>query len=76
MRMPAQISSKKDIQKANQPVYKSYGVSMFQVQCVSDEFSIDQTLKVRGLLDNGKCKAPLRKMELTLSRILKYRTDT
>jgi len=48
---------------------------MFQVSCSSDELSIDGTLNVRGLINNAKCEEPVQRLELSLIRVLKYRTD-
>lgn len=53
----------------------SKGVSMFQVKVSSDEERLDGTLEVRGLIDNARCLEPVPKMELSLIRVLKYRTD-
>ena len=53
----------------------SRGVSMFQVKVSMDELRLDGTLKVMGLINNSKCQEPVAKLELSLTRVLKYRTD-
>lgn len=48
---------------------------MFQVKVSSDEERLDGTLEVRGLINNARCLEPVPKLELSLTRVLKYRTD-
>ena len=54
---------------------ESRGVSIFQLRCSADDLNLDQTMGIQGLLNNAKCLEPMQRLELTLTRVLKYRTD-
>ena len=54
---------------------KRAGVSRISVQCSSDEVSLDAKMRLRALVDNSKCSAPIQRVEARLVRVLKYRNE-
>ena len=54
---------------------KRAGVSRISVQCSSDELNLDAKMRIRALVDNSKCSAPIQRVEARLVRVLKYRNE-
>jgi len=67
--MPAKGSSN------TYPQTTSFGVSNIQLLCNKDDVRTEEVLRVLARLDNSRCNIPIKRIQIGLTRFIKYRLE-